>query len=276
MPQGDKEFDRPLCGCSHEKWGSWEVVGHVPHSISTLCSLFIERGGNIKCEVTGNRQYSYDLPQGGLELPCKLVFFGPNMEIAKVKYLLQFAPCGTSCDIKSDSSLPSMKRVSPTVSAAGDAPVVSVAVGNSVLSRSYTFPSNSMNFVNNAANSMVMSSGDSGNSVTASNSAASFITISSSNSVNAVTVSNSPVSSISMSSGDSENSVTVSNSAAYSITISSRNSVNSAAVSDSPASSIMMSSGDSENSVTVSNSAGNSITISSSNPVNSATVRSSS
>ena len=44
---------------------SGEVVGHVPRSISTLCSLFIERGGNIMYEVTGNRQYSYDLPQGG-------------------------------------------------------------------------------------------------------------------------------------------------------------------------------------------------------------------
>ena len=84
---------------------SGEVVGHVPRSISTLCSLFIERGGNITCEVTGNRQYSYDLPQGGLELPCKLVFFGPNKEIAKVIHLLQFAPCKASCDIKSDPKL---------------------------------------------------------------------------------------------------------------------------------------------------------------------------
>ena len=28
--------------------GSGEVVGHVPHSISTLCSLFIERGAGTK------------------------------------------------------------------------------------------------------------------------------------------------------------------------------------------------------------------------------------
>ena len=30
---------------------SGEVIGHVPRSISTLCSLFIERGGNITCEL---------------------------------------------------------------------------------------------------------------------------------------------------------------------------------------------------------------------------------
>ena len=76
---------------------SGQVVGHVPRSISTLCSLFIERGGNITCEVTGNRQYSRDLPQGGLELPCKLTFFGTNKEITKVKQLLQFAPCEAPC-----------------------------------------------------------------------------------------------------------------------------------------------------------------------------------
>ena len=155
---------------------SGEVVGYVPHSISTFCSLFIELGGNIMCEATGNRQYSDDL---GLELHCKLVFFGPNKEIAKVKYLLQFPPCKALCDIKADSSLPSVKRMSPVVSAAGDAPVVSAAAGSSVLLRKFTFPSNSINFAavsSNAANSMVMSSGDSGNSVTVSNSAAnSFI-----------------------------------------------------------------------------------------------------
>ena len=108
-----------------------EVVSYVPCSISTLCSPFIERGENITCEVTGKRQYSYDLPQRGLELPCKLVFFGPNNEIAKVKYLLQFTPCEAPCDIKSDSSLPSVKHMSQ---------LVSTAAGKSVLSRNSTFP----------------------------------------------------------------------------------------------------------------------------------------
>ena len=45
------------------------TVGHVPRSI---CSMFLRRGGRIDCEITGARRYSEDLPQGGLEIPCKL------------------------------------------------------------------------------------------------------------------------------------------------------------------------------------------------------------
>lgn len=54
------------------------TVGHVPQNISSICSIFIRRGGNIKCRVTGTRQYSSDLPQGGLELPCNLTFSMDN------------------------------------------------------------------------------------------------------------------------------------------------------------------------------------------------------
>ena len=32
---------------------SGDTVGHVPRSISTLCSVFIRRGGTIFCVVTG-------------------------------------------------------------------------------------------------------------------------------------------------------------------------------------------------------------------------------
>ncbi len=50
------------------------IVGHVPRRISTICSLFLRRGGLIQCTVTGSRRYSEDLPQGGLEIPCGLTF----------------------------------------------------------------------------------------------------------------------------------------------------------------------------------------------------------
>ena len=53
------------------------IVGHVPRRISPLCSVFIRRGGSIMCIVDGPRRYSADLPQGGLELPCKLLFSAP-------------------------------------------------------------------------------------------------------------------------------------------------------------------------------------------------------
>ena len=64
------------------------VVGHVPRRLSTLCSLFL-RHGCIDCRVTGNRRYSRDLPQGGLEIPCSLIFHGDPLKIEKVKQLIK-------------------------------------------------------------------------------------------------------------------------------------------------------------------------------------------
>lgn len=54
--------------------GTTVIVGHVPRLISMVCSIFIRRGGYIMCVVTGLRQYSADLPQGGLEIPCCYTF----------------------------------------------------------------------------------------------------------------------------------------------------------------------------------------------------------
>ena len=62
------------------------VIGHLPQKISRICSLFIRRGGTIECTVTGTRRYSTDLPQGGLEIPCRLLFSGEK-EINKMKLL---------------------------------------------------------------------------------------------------------------------------------------------------------------------------------------------
>ena len=61
------------------------IVGHVPCMISTLCHLFLSRGGSITCTVTGIRKYSDDLPQGGLEVPCQLTFRGDEPAVEKVK-----------------------------------------------------------------------------------------------------------------------------------------------------------------------------------------------
>ena len=43
------------------------------------------------CEVTGRRRFSADLPQGGLEVPCTLIFTGAGKYIAKVQKLVQLA-----------------------------------------------------------------------------------------------------------------------------------------------------------------------------------------
>lgn len=52
------------------KQKSGVTVGHLPKKISSVCSLFLRRGGLIWCTVRGSRQYSSDLEQGGLEIPC--------------------------------------------------------------------------------------------------------------------------------------------------------------------------------------------------------------
>ena len=62
------------------------IVRHVPRTISTLCHLFLSRGGSITCgTVTGIRKYSDDLLQGSLEVPCQLIFRGDEPAIEKVK-----------------------------------------------------------------------------------------------------------------------------------------------------------------------------------------------
>ena len=63
------------------------VIGHLPRNLSRVCSLFIRRGGTIDCTVTGARRYSADLPQGGLEVPCFLLFKASPKEIQKLKKL---------------------------------------------------------------------------------------------------------------------------------------------------------------------------------------------
>ena len=67
------------------------VIGHVTCSISAVFYLFITRGGTIVCEITGARRYSADLPQGGLELPCKLLFYDSTKDITKIEKLLNKA-----------------------------------------------------------------------------------------------------------------------------------------------------------------------------------------
>lgn len=46
---------------------------------------FVRKGGSLSCEVTGSKQYSCDLPQGGMEIPCVYAFRGKEAEITKVR-----------------------------------------------------------------------------------------------------------------------------------------------------------------------------------------------
>jgi len=56
-----------------------------------VCSLFLRQSGKISCCVTGSRQYSSDLPQGGLEIPCTLKFTRAKDldHLEKVKKLIE-------------------------------------------------------------------------------------------------------------------------------------------------------------------------------------------
>ena len=67
------------------------VVGHVPRKISSVCWMFLRRGGTISCTITDGRRYSEDLPQGGLEVPCTLTLRGAHRDIGKAELLLKRA-----------------------------------------------------------------------------------------------------------------------------------------------------------------------------------------
>ena len=65
------------------------IVGHVPRRISAMCYTFLgDSGCSITCKVTGHRRYSRDLPQGGMEVPCHLIFHGEEIDIQKIRSLI--------------------------------------------------------------------------------------------------------------------------------------------------------------------------------------------
>ena len=70
------------------------VIGHLPQKVSRVCSLFLRRGGTVYCRVSGSRRYSSDLPQGGLEIPCEVIFTAKAGEIKKLKRSLKSWGCG--------------------------------------------------------------------------------------------------------------------------------------------------------------------------------------
>lgn len=68
---------------------SGSIVGHLPKKISSTYSLSLMHGGVITCKLTDpNKQYSRDLEQGGLEIPCLLLFHGEQKLLEKAHKLL--------------------------------------------------------------------------------------------------------------------------------------------------------------------------------------------
>ena len=67
------------------------IVGHVPRKISYICYIFLLHSGSIICRVTGPRQYSQDLEQGGLDVPCEYRFFSKDKRVTVTRKLLELA-----------------------------------------------------------------------------------------------------------------------------------------------------------------------------------------
>ena len=62
-----------------------DIVGHVPRRFSCASSLFLRSGGLLVCEISGDRCYSRDLPQGDMEIPCVYTFSGASDLVYKTK-----------------------------------------------------------------------------------------------------------------------------------------------------------------------------------------------
>ena len=70
------------------------MIGHIPRKISAACFNFLDMGGTLTGEITdSHHQYSFDLPQGGLEIPCKLIFKSCDVVLmTKIKRLVRIVP----------------------------------------------------------------------------------------------------------------------------------------------------------------------------------------
>ena len=106
------------------------IVRHVSRKISTLCNLFIRKGGRINCVMTDNRQYSADLPQGGLEIPCQLVFSANHEVIDKTRRLLQCTCTAMTevADKKLEPEEPVTNSDTPSAEVSYDSPSVEIEI----------------------------------------------------------------------------------------------------------------------------------------------------
>ena len=91
------------------------TVGHVLKKILSVCSMFLRRGGAIKCEVTTSKRYLEDLPQEGLEITYTITFKGPANDLAKAKKLVKYALTPSPADKKNElAATNKMSQLLPT------------------------------------------------------------------------------------------------------------------------------------------------------------------
>ena len=90
--------------------GSSVTVGHLPRAISLICSILIRHGGTIISRVNGTCRYTADILQGGLEIPCVLIFLAKNFKEGNKTMLLSeatlsFAPVELNMVSETDEGL---------------------------------------------------------------------------------------------------------------------------------------------------------------------------
>ena len=59
-----------------------QTVGHVPKFLSKLTFFFLKLGGTLTVNVTGERRYSFDLAQGGMEIPAEFIYKSEKKELS--------------------------------------------------------------------------------------------------------------------------------------------------------------------------------------------------
>ena len=58
------------------------LVGHVPKFLSKLTFFFLKHGGTLTIKVTGERRCSFDLAQGGMEIPAEFIYKSEKKELS--------------------------------------------------------------------------------------------------------------------------------------------------------------------------------------------------
>ena len=84
------------------------LVGHVPRKISYICYIFLLHSGSIICHVTGPKQYSPDLEQGGLYVPHEYRFYSKDKRVKVTRKLLELAsfPTKDIVEVKASATAP--------------------------------------------------------------------------------------------------------------------------------------------------------------------------
>jgi len=84
------------------------IVGHLQRKISNICCIFLLHSESIICCVTGPKQYSRDLEQGTLDVPCEYRFYSKDKCVKVTRKLLELASFPTKdIEVKGSATAPS-------------------------------------------------------------------------------------------------------------------------------------------------------------------------